>query len=68
MSADGHSGMRSPQLNVNGELTHLLTLEGLPAEVIRPALETGRTVRCPLRTIRRRHRSVNQLLTKTADF
>ena len=41
MSADGHSGMRSPQLNVNGELTHLLTLEGLPAEVIRHILDTA---------------------------
>jgi aspartate carbamoyltransferase catalytic subunit len=26
--------MRNPQLNANGELTHLLTLEGLPREVI----------------------------------
>ena len=41
MSADGHSGMRSPQLNVNGELTHLLTLEGLPADVIRHILDTA---------------------------
>src|SRR5256885_10977265 len=33
--------MRNPQLNVNGELTHLLTLEGLPAEVIRHILDTA---------------------------
>src|SRR3954470_24989929 len=34
----------------------------------RKRVETGRAVRCPLRTIRRRDGSVNQLLTKTADF
>jgi aspartate carbamoyltransferase catalytic subunit len=34
--------MRNPQLNVNGELTHLLTLEGLPAEVIRHILDTAK--------------------------
>ncbi len=33
--------MRNPQLNANGELTHLLTLEGLPAEVIRRILDTA---------------------------
>ncbi|MEP7275266.1 MAG: aspartate carbamoyltransferase catalytic subunit [Betaproteobacteria bacterium] len=33
--------MRNPQLNANGELTHLLTLEGLPAEVIRHILDTA---------------------------
>jgi aspartate carbamoyltransferase catalytic subunit len=33
--------MRNPQLNANGELTHLLTLEGLPAEVIRQILDTA---------------------------
>ena len=33
--------MRNPQLNANGELTHLLTLEGLPAEVIRHILYTA---------------------------
>ena len=27
--------MRNPQLNAHGELTHLLSLEGLPADVIR---------------------------------
>ncbi|HVO90986.1 MAG TPA: aspartate carbamoyltransferase catalytic subunit [Casimicrobiaceae bacterium] len=32
---------RNPQLNTNGELTHLLTLEGLPAEVIRNILDTA---------------------------
>jgi aspartate carbamoyltransferase catalytic subunit len=34
--------MHNPQLNANGELTHLLTLEGLPAEVIRHILDTAR--------------------------
>jgi aspartate carbamoyltransferase catalytic subunit len=33
--------MRNPQLNAHGELTHLLTLEGLPAEVIRRILDTA---------------------------
>src|SRR5882724_10374186 len=33
--------MRNPQLNANGELTHLLTLEGLPAGVIRHILDTA---------------------------
>ena len=33
--------MRNPQLNANGELTHLLTLEGLPAEVIVRILDTA---------------------------
>src|SRR5437868_4237921 len=33
--------MRNPQLNANGELTHLLTLEGLPADVIRSILDTA---------------------------
>ena len=33
--------MRNPQLNANGELTHLLTLEGLPAEIIRRILDTA---------------------------
>src|SRR5213596_1365406 len=33
--------MRNPQLNANGELTHLLTLEGLPAAVIRQILDTA---------------------------
>ena len=32
---------RNPQLNANGELTHLLTLEGLPADVIRQILDTA---------------------------
>jgi len=34
--------MRNPQLNANGELTHLLTLEGLPADVIRHILDTAK--------------------------
>jgi aspartate carbamoyltransferase catalytic subunit len=32
---------RNPQLNANGELTHLLTLEGLPAEILRHILDTA---------------------------
>ena len=32
---------RNPQLGKNGELVHLLTLEGLPAEVIRHILDTA---------------------------
>ena len=44
MSADGSREFRmsrNPQLNANGELTHLLTLEGLPADVIRHILDTA---------------------------
>jgi aspartate carbamoyltransferase catalytic subunit len=33
--------MRNPQLNAQGALTHLLTLEGLPADVIRHILDTA---------------------------
>jgi aspartate carbamoyltransferase catalytic subunit len=33
--------MRNPQLDANGELTHLLTLEGLPAEMIVRILDTA---------------------------
>ncbi|MCC6870454.1 MAG: aspartate carbamoyltransferase catalytic subunit [Burkholderiales bacterium] len=33
--------MRNPQLNAQGELTHLLTLEGLPADVIGAILDTA---------------------------
>ena len=33
--------MHNPQLNAGGELTHLLTLEGLPAEVIVRILDTA---------------------------
>ncbi|MCC7040630.1 MAG: aspartate carbamoyltransferase catalytic subunit [Burkholderiales bacterium] len=33
--------MRNPQLNARGELTHLLTLEGLPIDVIRNILDTA---------------------------
>ena len=32
---------RNPQLNRNGELTHLLTLEGLPAEIVTHILDTA---------------------------
>ncbi len=34
---------RNPQLNKNGELHHLLTLEGLPAEILRQILDTARS-------------------------
>jgi aspartate carbamoyltransferase catalytic subunit len=33
--------MRNPQLNARGELTHLLTLEGLPREIIVSILDTA---------------------------
>jgi aspartate carbamoyltransferase catalytic subunit len=33
--------MRNPQLNARGELTHLLTLEGLPREIIVHILDTA---------------------------
>src|SRR6476660_4911630 len=33
--------MRNPQLSAEGELRHLLTLEDLPAEVIRQILDTA---------------------------
>ena len=33
--------MRNPQLNANGELTHLLSIEGLPREVITQILDTA---------------------------
>jgi aspartate carbamoyltransferase catalytic subunit len=32
---------RNPQLNANGELTHLLTLEGLPEDIIRHILDSA---------------------------
>src|SRR6476659_3478085 len=35
------SSQLSPQLNADGELTHLLTLEGLPPEVILRILDTA---------------------------
>jgi len=34
---------RNPQLNKNGELHHLLTLEGLPAAVLRQILDTAQS-------------------------
>ncbi|GAA4342197.1 aspartate carbamoyltransferase catalytic subunit [Pigmentiphaga soli] len=33
--------MRNPQLNSNGELTHLLTTEGLPREILSQILDTA---------------------------
>ena len=33
--------MRNPQLNANGELSHLLSIEGLPREVIVHILDTA---------------------------
>jgi aspartate carbamoyltransferase catalytic subunit len=35
------TGVRNPQLDANGALTHLLTLEGLPADIIRHVLDTA---------------------------
>lgn len=35
--------MRNPQLNRNGELTHLLTLDGLPRDIITHILDTAET-------------------------
>jgi aspartate carbamoyltransferase catalytic subunit len=32
---------RNPQLNAHGELQHLLTIEGLPAEILRQILDTA---------------------------
>src|SRR5437773_12575769 len=40
-SRPGARSVNNPQLNERGELTHLLTLEGLPAEVIRRILDTA---------------------------
>lgn len=33
--------MRNPQLNKNGELQHLLTIEGLPASILKAILDTA---------------------------
>ncbi len=33
--------MRNPQLNTNGELTHLLTIEGLPRDILTSILDTA---------------------------
>ena len=41
---------RNPQLNENGELQHLLSIEGLPREILMQILDTARIVR-------RRHRA-----------
>src|SRR5690606_33798735 len=35
--------MRNPQLNRNGELTHLLTLDGLPKDIVTHILDTAET-------------------------
>ena len=35
------SMQQNPQLNKNGELTHLLTIEGLPSDIIRDILDTA---------------------------
>ena len=32
---------RNPQLNKNGELVHLLSIEGLPASILRQVLDTA---------------------------
>jgi aspartate carbamoyltransferase catalytic subunit len=34
---------RNPQLNKNGELVHLLSIEGLPASILRQVLDTAET-------------------------
>ena len=34
--------MRNPQLNKHGELQHLLTLDGLPREIVTTILDTAR--------------------------
>jgi hypothetical protein len=52
---------RHPQLNKHGELIHLLTLEGLPRDVIHHILDTASTFlsvheRCSSRTARARAR------------
>lgn len=39
--AGAWSTMRNPQLNAHGELTHLLSIEGLPREVITHILDTA---------------------------
>ena len=41
---------RSPQLNAKGELQHLLSIEGLPREIllVDDVLYTGRTVRAAM--------------------
>ncbi len=36
-------GSRNPQLNANGELVHLLSIEGLPADVLHLILDTAST-------------------------
>ncbi len=36
-------GSRNPQLNANGELVHLLSIEGLPADVLHLILDTAGT-------------------------
>ena len=33
--------MHNPQLNANGELTHLLSIEGLPPAVLTQILDTA---------------------------
>src|SRR5271165_5009057 len=35
--------MRNPQLNANGELTHLLSTEGLPREILLHILDTAQS-------------------------
>src|SRR5262245_47820382 len=56
--------MRNPQLNAEGELTHLLTLEGLPAAVIRHILDTA----VPFTSIAEREVKKVPLLRGTAVF
>ena len=56
--------VRNPQLGPNGSLTHLLTLEGLPAEVVRHILDTA----VPFTSISERDVKKVPLLRGTAVF
>jgi aspartate carbamoyltransferase catalytic subunit len=56
--------MRNPQLDAGGRLVHLLTLEGLPAEVIRQILDTA----VPFTSIARREVKKVPLLRGKAVF
>jgi aspartate carbamoyltransferase catalytic subunit len=56
--------MRNPQLDADGRLVHLLTLEGLPGEVIRQILDTA----VPFTSIARREVKKVPLLRGKAVF
>jgi aspartate carbamoyltransferase catalytic subunit len=40
-AAAPHNGRQNPQLNANGELTHLLSIDGLPREALLQILDTA---------------------------